>query len=169
MPELPAGTVTLLFADIERSTVLLHELGAERYGQALREYRRVLRDAVTARDGVEVDTEGDGFYAAFPSARQALAGAVAAQEAFAGSRLSVRMGLHTGEPLVVDGQYSGIDVHRAARIAAAGHGGQILLSQSTPSGSPVCSPIRTVRRLRANASCAAVADARAWRALGKAA
>jgi len=131
MPELPGGTVTLLFADIERSTLLLQELGAERYGEALREYRRLLRDAVAEREGVEVGTEGDGFYAAFPSARQALAGAQAAQEALAGSSLSVRMGLHTGEPLVVDGQYSGIDVHRAARIAAAGHGGQVLLSQST--------------------------------------
>jgi predicted ATPase/class 3 adenylate cyclase len=131
MCELPAGTITLLFADIERSTVLLQELGAERYGKTLREYRRLLRDAVAEREGVEVGTEGDGFYAAFPSARQALAGAQAAQDAFAAANLSVRMGLHTGEPLVVDGQYSGIDVHRAARIAAAGHGGQVLLSQST--------------------------------------
>jgi predicted ATPase/class 3 adenylate cyclase len=131
MCELPAGTITLLFADIERSTVLLQELGAERYGKTLREYRRLLRDAVAEREGVEVGTEGDGFYAAFPSARQALAGAQSAQDAFAAANLSVRMGLHTGEPLVVDGQYSGIDVHRAARIAAAGHGGQVLLSQST--------------------------------------
>ncbi len=131
MCELPAGTITLLFADIERSTVLLQELSAERYGKTLREYRRLLRDAVAEREGVEVGTEGDGFYAAFPSARQALAGAQSAQDAFAAANLSVRMGLHTGEPLVVDGQYSGIDVHRAARIAAAGHGGQVLLSQST--------------------------------------
>jgi predicted ATPase/class 3 adenylate cyclase len=131
MAELPAGTITLLFADIERSTALLQKLGPERYGEALADYRRLLRDAVTERDGVEIGTEGDGFFAAFPSARQAVAGAVAAQEALAHSSLSVRMGLHTGEPLVVDGQYSGIDVHRAARIAAAGHGGQVLLSQST--------------------------------------
>jgi predicted ATPase/class 3 adenylate cyclase len=131
MRELPAGTVTLLFADIERSTTLLQQLGPERYGEALAEYRRLLHDAVTERDGVELGTEGDGFYAAFPSARQAIAGAVAAQEALARSSLSVRMGLHTGEPLVVDGQYSGIDVHRAARIAGAGHGGQVLLSHST--------------------------------------
>jgi class 3 adenylate cyclase len=103
MAELPAGTITLLFADIERSTVLLQQLGPERYGEALAEYRRLLRDAVTERDGVEVGTEGDGLFAAFPSARQALAGAVAAQEALAPSSLSVRMGLHTGEPLVIDG------------------------------------------------------------------
>jgi predicted ATPase len=80
---------------------------------------------------VEIGTEGDGFFATFPSARQALAAATAAQEALARNGLSVRMGLHTGEPLVVDEHYSGIDVHRAARIAAAGHGGQVLLSQST--------------------------------------
>jgi predicted ATPase/class 3 adenylate cyclase len=131
MAELPAGTITLLFADIERSTALLQELGPERYGDALAEYRHVLREEVAAREGVEVGTEGDGFFAAFPSARQALAGAMAAQDALARSNLSVRMGLHTGEPLVVDRQYSGIDVHRAARIAAAGHGGQVLLSQTT--------------------------------------
>src|SRR4029453_8056552 len=129
--ELPAGTITLLFADIERSTVLLQELSAERYGKTLREYRRLLRDAVAEREGVEVGTEGDGFYAAFPSARQALAGAQVAPAAFAAANLSVRMGLHTGEPLVGRGQYSGIDGPRAARIAAAGHGGQVLLSQST--------------------------------------
>src|SRR4029453_18827409 len=131
MCELPAGTITLLFADIERSTVLLQELSAERYGKTLREYRRLLRDAVAEREGVEVGTEGDGFYAAFPSARQALAGAQPARDPSAAANRSVRMALHTGEPLVVDGQYSGTDVHRAARIAAAGHGGQALLSQAT--------------------------------------
>src|SRR4030095_12184836 len=129
MCELPAGTITLLFADIERSTVLLQELSAERYGKTLREYRRLLRDAVAEREGVEVGTEGDGFYAAFPSARQALAGRRAAQDASAPATLSARMALHTGEPLVVDGQYSGIDVHRAARIAAAGHGARSLAFQ----------------------------------------
>jgi class 3 adenylate cyclase len=131
MAELPAGTITLLFADIERSTALLQQLGPERYGAALGEYRRLLRDAVATREGVEVGTEGDGFFAAFPSARDALAAATAAQTDLARSALNVRMGLHTGEPLVVDGYYSGIDVHLAARIAAAGHGGQVLLSQTT--------------------------------------
>jgi predicted ATPase/class 3 adenylate cyclase len=131
MAELPAGTVTLLFADIERSTALLQQLGPEKYSAALAEYRRLMQGAVAAHDGTEVGTEGDGFYAAFPTARQALASATAAQAALAGTSLSVRMGLHTGEPLLVHGQYSGIDVHRAARIAAAGHGGQVLLSQST--------------------------------------
>jgi class 3 adenylate cyclase len=123
MAELPAATITLLFADIERSTKLLQQLGPERYGEALADYRRLLHAAVTERDGVEIGTEGDGLFATFPSARQALAAATAAQAALARKGLSVRMGLHTGEPLVVDGHYSGIDVHRAARIAAAGHGG----------------------------------------------
>ena len=131
MAELPAGTVTLLFADIERSTALLQQLGPEQYSAALAEYRRLMQDAVAAHEGADVGTEGDGFYAAFPTARQALASATAAQAALTGTSVSVRMGLHTGEPLLVDGQYSGIDVHRAARIAAAGHGGQVLLSQST--------------------------------------
>jgi predicted ATPase/class 3 adenylate cyclase len=131
MAELPVGTITLLFADIERSTALLQELGPQQYGQALTRYREAMREAVTARDGVELGTEGDGFYAAFRSARQAIAAATAAQETLAQRNLSVRMGLHTGEPIVVEEQYTGIDVHRAARIAAAGHGGQVLLSQST--------------------------------------
>ena len=90
-----------------------------------------MRQAVAAQGGVEVDTEGDAFFAAFPSARQAIAGAREAQAALSKSQFRVRMGLHTGEPLVVEGAYSGMDVHRAARIADAGHGGQVLISQST--------------------------------------
>jgi predicted ATPase/class 3 adenylate cyclase len=131
MQEFPTGTVTLLFGDIERSTALLQELGPERYGATLAEYRKLMRDAIDLHGGVEVDTEGDGFFAAFPSARQAIAGAREAQAALTDTRLRVRMGLHTGEPLVIEGEYTGIDVHRAARVADAGHGGQILLSQST--------------------------------------
>ena len=131
MAELPAGTVTLLFADMERSTALLQELGSERYHAALADYREILRDAVGSHRGVEVGTEGDGFYAAFSSARDAVTAATDAQAALASRGLSVRMGMHTGEPLLVGGEYSGIDVHRAARIAAAGHGGQVLLSEST--------------------------------------
>jgi predicted ATPase/class 3 adenylate cyclase len=144
MRELPTGTITLLFADIERSTALLQEVGAERYGAALTEYRKLMRLAVTSQGGVEVDTEGDGYFAAFPSARQAIAGAREAQAALASSTFRVRMGLHTGEPLVVDDDYTGLDVHRAARIADAGHGGQVVLSQSTRD---LLEPSETVRDL----------------------
>jgi predicted ATPase len=126
--ELPSGTVTFLFTDVEGSTRLLHELGAEAYAEALAEHRRVIRDAVTARGGVEVDTQGDAFFVAFPTAPDALAAAEAARDALA---VRVRMGLHSGTPLVTDEGYVGTDVHRAARIAAAGHGGQILVSAST--------------------------------------
>jgi predicted ATPase/class 3 adenylate cyclase len=131
MRELPTGTITLLFADIERSTALLQELGPERYGVALAEYRGLVRAVIAPRGGVEVDTEGDAFFVAFPSARQAVAAAAEVQTALAESRFRVRIGLHTGEPFEMEGYYSGIDVHRAARIAAAGHGGQVLVSQST--------------------------------------
>ena len=144
MRELPTGTITLLFADIERSTVLLQEVGAEQYGAALAEYRKLMRIAVTSQGGVEVDTEGDGYFAAFPSARQAIAGAREAQAALANSTFRVRMGLHTGEPLVVQDDYTGLDVHRAARIADAGHGGQVVLSQSTRD---LLDPSETVRDL----------------------
>jgi predicted ATPase len=127
--ELPAGTVTFLFTDVEGSTRLLHELG-DRYADALAEHRRVLRDAFARHGGVEVDTQGDAFFVAFARASDALAAAREAQEALAGP-IRVRMGAHTGEPLVTEDGYIGIDVHRAARIAAVGHGGQILVSQST--------------------------------------
>ncbi len=130
MRKLPAGTVTFLFTDIEGSTKLLHELGDE-YADALSEHRRVLRAAFAAHGGVEVDTQGDAFFVAFSRARDALAAARDAQEALGGGPLRVRMGVHTGEPLVTDEGYVGIDVHRAARIAAVGHGGQVLVSQST--------------------------------------
>ena len=125
MTELPRGTVTFLFTDIEGSTQLLHELGTEEYAAALAEHRRVLRDAFGRHGGVEVDTQGDAFFVAFPTAPGALA---AAEEAQAGLALPVRMGLHTGTPLVAEEGYVGADVHRAARIAAAGHGGQVLVS-----------------------------------------
>jgi predicted ATPase/class 3 adenylate cyclase len=144
MRELPTGTITLLFADIERSTALLQEVGAERYGAALAGYRKLVRQAVTSQGGVEVDTQGDGYFAAFSSARQAIAGAREAQAALAHGTFRVRMGLHTGEPLVVDGEYTGLDVHRAARIADAGNGGQVLLSQSTRD---LLDPSETVRDL----------------------
>jgi len=126
--ELPDGTVTFLFTDMQGSTSLLHEIGAERYAGVLAEHRRVLRDAFRRHGGVEVDTQGDAVFVAFPTAPGALAAAEDAQ-----SRLSVpvRMGIHTGTPLLIDEGYVGGDVHRAARIAAAGHGGQVLVSAST--------------------------------------
>src|SRR5213592_3818174 len=129
MRELPTGTVTFLFTDIEGSTRLLHELG-DAYADALSEHRRVLREAFARYGGVEVDTQGDAFFVAFARASDALAAAREANEALDGP-IRVRIGLHTGEPLVTDEGYVGIDVHRAARIAAVGHGRQILVSQST--------------------------------------
>ncbi|HLX33464.1 MAG TPA: adenylate/guanylate cyclase domain-containing protein [Gaiellaceae bacterium] len=128
--ELPTGTVTFLFTDIEGSTRLLKELG-DGYGDVLAEHRRVLRDVWQEYDGVEVDTQGDAFFVAFSRATQAVAAAARAQSALAGGPVKVRMGLHTGEPVAGGEGYVGFDVHRAARIAAAGHGGQVLLSQAT--------------------------------------
>jgi predicted ATPase len=130
MTALPQGTVTFLFTDIEGSTRLLHELGDD-YAAALAEHRRVLRAAFARHDGVEVDTQGDAFFVAFARASDALAAAAEAREELQSGPVRVRVGLHTGEPTLTDGDYVGIDVHRAARIAAAGHGGQILVSQST--------------------------------------
>jgi class 3 adenylate cyclase len=127
--ELPSGTVTFLFTDIEGSTRLLHELG-DAYADALAEHRRVLREAFGRHGGVEVDTQGDAFFVAFGRASDALAAALQVQSALNGP-VRVRIGLHTGEPLLTDEGYVGIDVHRAARIAVAGHGGQILVSQAT--------------------------------------
>lgn len=130
---LPDGTVTFLFTDVEGSTRLLQELGDERYAKALAEHRHSLRAAFEARSGVEVDTQGDAFFVAFPTAPGALLAAADARERLVGGPIRVRMGLHTGTPLVTDDGYVGADVHRAARIAACGHGGQILVSSSTAS------------------------------------
>ena len=129
--DLPSGTVTFLFTDVEGSTRLLHELGAEAYAEALAEHRRVIREACTAHDGVEVDTQGDAFFFAFPTAPGALFAAQEMTEALAPGPVQVRIGLHTGTPLLADEGYVGSDVHRAARIAAAGHGGQVVVSAST--------------------------------------
>src|SRR6266498_1605431 len=120
MRDLPSGTVTFLFTDIEGSTRLLSELGEE-YADALAEHRRVLREAFQRRGGVEVDTQGDAFFVAFSSVA-----AGAAQELLA---LPVRMGIHTGEPQVTSDGYVGLEVHEAARICGVAHGGQIVLSQ----------------------------------------
>jgi predicted ATPase/class 3 adenylate cyclase len=130
LPTLPTGTVTFLFTDIEGSTRLLRELG-DAYADVLDEHRRALRDAWLRHEGVEVDTQGDAFFVAFARASDAVAAAAEAQRALGEGPVRVRMGLHTGEPLRSDEGYVGFDVHRAARIAAAGHGGQVLLSQAT--------------------------------------
>src|SRR5690242_17174872 len=136
MCELPTGTVTLLFTDIEGSTRLLHHLG-ERYSDVLAECRRLLRAAFHQHHGHEVDTQGDAFFIAFARATDAVLATVAVQHALAshswpeGVAVRVRMGLHTGEPERSSEGYVGLDVHRAARIMSAGHGGQVLLSQVT--------------------------------------
>jgi predicted ATPase/class 3 adenylate cyclase len=136
VPELPTGTVTLLFTDVEGSTQLLERLG-DRYVEVLGEHRRLLRAAFAAFEGHEVGVEGDAFFVAFAKARDAVAAAVAGQRALAGhawpqgASPRVRMGIHTGEPILVGGDYAGLDVHRAARICSAGHGEQILLSRTT--------------------------------------
>ena len=129
--DLPTGTVTFLFTDVEGSTKLLHELGAEAYAEALAEHRRVIREACAHHDGVEVDTQGDAFFIAFPTAPGALAAAEELTRELASGQIRVRSGLHTGTPLLTDEGYVGEDVHRAARIAAAGHGGQVLVSSAT--------------------------------------
>src|SRR5919206_1911528 len=127
---LPTGVVTLLFTDVEGSTRLLQELG-DGYGQALHEHRRRLRAAFAEHEGVEVDTQGDAFFVAFARASNAVAAAADCQRALAGGPIRVRMGLHTGEPRLTEEGYVGLDVHKGARIAAVGHGGQVLLSQTT--------------------------------------
>jgi predicted ATPase/class 3 adenylate cyclase len=128
--ELPTGTVTLLFTDIEGSTRLLQEFG-ERYAELLAEHRRVLRDAFSAHSGVEVDTQGDGFFVAFARAGDAVAAATEAQDGLADGPVRVRMGIHTGEPVATGEGYIGVDVHRAARIMGAAHGGQVIVSETT--------------------------------------
>ena len=137
MAEQPTGTVTMLFTDIEGSTRLLERLGPERYREALDLHRRLLRQVFERHCGYEVDSEGDAFFVAFASAQEAVAAAVEGQQALAevtwpeGGEMRVRMGLHTGQPLSAPPKYVGLDVHRAARIMAAGHGGQVLVSQAT--------------------------------------
>jgi class 3 adenylate cyclase len=137
MPNLPSGTVTFLFSDIEGSTALLKQLGDDAYAELLRRHREIVRDTFAAHDGQEIDTQGDAFFYSFPRARRAVAAAVEVQRAHAAERwpggidLRVRIGLHTGEPAVGEEGYTGIDVVRAARIAAVGSGGQILMSEAT--------------------------------------
>ena len=130
MRELPRGTVTFLFTDIEGSTRLLHELGAA-YADALAEHRRTLREAFARHGGIEVDTQGDAFFYAFADAAEAVKAAGAARARLASGPVRVRMGVHTGVPEVTAEGYVGLDVHLGARIGAAGHGGQVLLSRHT--------------------------------------
>jgi predicted ATPase len=132
VPELPTGTVTFLFTDIEGSTRLLEELG-ERYSDVLGEHRRLLREAFERHDGVEIATQGDSFVVAFTGAGDAVAAAAEAQRVLAATPVRVRMGVHTGEPELTDEGYVGLDVHRAARIGAAAHGGQVVVSETTRS------------------------------------
>jgi class 3 adenylate cyclase/catechol 2,3-dioxygenase-like lactoylglutathione lyase family enzyme len=133
---LPGGTVTFLFSDVEGSTELARRLG-ERYADVLAEHLRLLRAAVSEQGGQEIDTQGDSLFAVFPRAKSAACAAVEAQRALAKCKWPddgeprVRMGLHTGEAAVTEDRYLGVAVHHAARICSAGHGGQVLLSQST--------------------------------------
>lgn len=136
MPRLPTGTVTFLFTDIEGSTRLVQQLGY-RYQQALEAHRKLLREAILKTNGCEFETQGDAFFVAFASARDAIAAAVTAQRSLRdhpwpeGNPVRVRMGIHTGHPTDTGSGYVGLDLHRTARISAAGHGGQILLSSTT--------------------------------------
>jgi len=136
MSGFPRGTVTLLFTDIEGSTRLLQRVGV-RYADILETCRHLLRTAFQKYHGHEVDTQGDSFFVAFARASDAVAAAVEAQRALAshswrdGVEVRVRIGLHTGEPQPTAEGYVGLDVHRAARIMSAAHGGQVLLSQAT--------------------------------------
>jgi predicted ATPase/class 3 adenylate cyclase len=135
---LPTGTVTFLFTDVEGSTRLVQAL-EDQYAALLAEHCRIMRDAIAGANGFEVSTEGDSFFAVFPTAADAVRATVAAQRALAAhawpdqAEVRVRMGVHTGEGRLGGDNYIGLDVHRAARIAAAGHGGQVLLSDTTHS------------------------------------
>src|SRR3982074_1214167 len=135
---LPSGTATFLFTDIQGSTTLVQRLGLERWTKLLDTHNQLLREQWSAHDGHEIKTEGDAFFVAFETATQAIAAGAAAQLALPGhpwpddATIQVRMGLHTGEAhLVGDNDYVGLDVHRAARIAATTHGGQVVISEST--------------------------------------
>jgi predicted ATPase/class 3 adenylate cyclase len=135
----PTGTVTMLFSDVEGSTELLGRLGAERYADVLDQHNRLLREAFARHAGYEVDTAGDSFFVSFSRAGDAASAAGEAQRLLAaatwpdGVSMRVRMAVHTGEPLIVESKYVGMDVHRAARIMAAAHGGQVLVSETTAS------------------------------------
>ena len=128
---LPSGTVTFLFSDIEGSTRLVIDRGNEQYGAVLERHREQVRTVLATHSGVEVATEGDAFFVAFARASDALGAASAIQHASSEGPVRVRVGIHTGEALIVDDDYVGLDVHKAARICAAAHGGQVLVSRAT--------------------------------------
>ncbi len=129
MREQPSGSVTLVFTDIEGSTRLLREFGEEAYRDVLAEHRRIVREAFAS--GYEVDEEGDAFFYAFPAAGSAVSAVEQAMRALERGPIRIRVGIHTGEPILDPPKYIGLDVHRAARVMAAGHGGQVLMSEST--------------------------------------
>ena len=136
LSDLPSGTVTFLFTDIEGSTKLLDHLG-EQYARLLADHRVILRAAFEKHNGREIGTQGDSFFTSFPRATDAVVAVVEILQSLANHQwprdvdVRVRMGLHTGEPWLVEEDYVGMDVHRAARIGHAGHGGQVLLSETT--------------------------------------
>ena len=136
MAELPTGTVTFLFTDVEDSTGLVYALG-DAYGPVIADHRRLVRAAVDEWRGYEIDSRGEEFYLAFGSAHDAVNAAIAIQRAHeshpwpGGRQVRLRIGIHTGEPAIEDDDYVGIDVHRVARLCSVGHGGQVLLSQAT--------------------------------------
>ena len=152
--DLPSGTVTFMFTDIEGSTRLLRELGAG-YLEALAEHRQLVRKVIAGHRGVEVDTQGDAFFVAFTRASDAATAAAEIQQALRRGPVSIRIGLHTGEPAVTDEGYVGIDVHHGARVMSAGHGGQVVLSARTRSMLDDGAPVREVRMggLRAWLAC----------------
>src|SRR5690242_15053744 len=131
--ELPSGTVTFLFSDVEGSTRLVRELGEAGWAERLATLRRVIHERCTANGGRVVDREGDGTFLVFPAASGALRAAGEIQAALASGGVRVRVGVHTGTPLLTEEGYVGLDVHRAARIAAAAHGGQVVFSSATRS------------------------------------
>src|SRR5215467_2578922 len=136
MSELPSGVVTFVFTDIEGSTRLVKAL-RERYPQILAEHRRLVRAAIASHGGHEVDTQGDAFFVAFAGAKQAVLCALEIQRALAGHEwpagapVRVRIGIHTGNAVPAGDVYTGLAVHRTARICAAARGGQVLVSQAT--------------------------------------
>jgi class 3 adenylate cyclase len=127
----PSGTVTLVFTDIEGSTALLENVGAEAYKEALSEHRRALRESFGAHSGYEVDDAGDGLFYAFASASEAVSAVTQAMALLADGPVRIRVGVHTGEPRLDPPKYVGPDVHKAARIMSAAHGGQALVSGAT--------------------------------------
>ncbi len=136
MAQLPAGTVTFVFTDLEGSTALVKQLG-DAYGEVLSQHRRIVRDVFGGAGGTEIDTQGDAFFYAFPRAREAVGASVEVQRRHAtaewpsGAQVRVRIGLHTGEPAVGEEGYHGLDVVRAARICTVARGGNVLLSETT--------------------------------------